>query len=200
MDSTVSPTKTNFCMEYFEDMGLRTAPNLPRLWKRFIDDTFVIQYREHKETFLQHTNNIESAIKCTVEDTRTDDFYAILDTPVTPEHNGTLTTSVYRNSPIQTDMCIGSHHHKGAKYSVINALTHRAKTVSYTQDLLRTEKATHKGSSHQLQIPIMNQTGWNKGICNKINLTTLGTTTKTATKTTKHIQGIHSHTICTRPL
>ena len=74
--------------------ALRTAENPPRLWKRFVDDTFVIQHIVHNEDFLQHINNIDSAIQLTVEDTRPDGSVPFLDTLVTPEHNGRLTTSV----------------------------------------------------------------------------------------------------------
>ena len=47
------------------------------------------------------------------------------------------------------------HHHIGAKYRLINTLTHRAKTVSSSAELLRNRKTADKGSPHQLQIPIM---------------------------------------------
>ena len=69
MGSPVSPFVANIFMEDFEDTVLRTAQNPPGIWKRFVDDTSVVLYTEHKESFLQHINNIDSAIKLTVEDT-----------------------------------------------------------------------------------------------------------------------------------
>ena len=45
-------------------MFLYLSPNV----KRFVDDTFVIQLREHKENLPKCINNIDSAIKFTVED------------------------------------------------------------------------------------------------------------------------------------
>ena len=54
MGSPVSPVLANLYMEAFEDKALSTAVNPPRWWKRFVDDTFVILKKDHKEEFLQH--------------------------------------------------------------------------------------------------------------------------------------------------
>ena len=53
-----------------------------------------------------------------------------LDTLVTPQEDGTLSTRVYRK-PTQTDLYLqwDSHYNLTSKYSVINTLTHRAKAV-----------------------------------------------------------------------
>ena len=65
-------------MNYFEDKSLRTAKSLPGFRKRYAADTYVIQYKEHKEQFLHHINNIGSAIKFTVEKTREIDCIPLL--------------------------------------------------------------------------------------------------------------------------
>ena len=106
-----------------------------------MSNTFVAQYPDHKEKFLVHINNIDSAIKHTVEDTQPDGFMPFLDKLVMLEHSGTLTTSVHRQ-PTYKDQYLhwDSHHHLGAKYSVINTLTHMDKAVPSTPKLLRTEK------------------------------------------------------------
>ena len=69
MGPPVSPIIANIYMEYFQDGALGTAWDPTRLWKRYLYDTFLIQYTEHKEQFLQHISNIDSAIKLRVEDT-----------------------------------------------------------------------------------------------------------------------------------
>ena len=60
-----------------------------------------------------------------------------LDTLVIPQEDGTLTTRVYRK-PTHTDLYLqwDSHHNLACKYSVINTLTHRAKAVCSSSQLL----------------------------------------------------------------
>ena len=59
-------------MEYFEQKALSTAPNLPRLWWRYLYDTFVIHKEIHKQDFLQHINSVDPAIQFTVENNKED--------------------------------------------------------------------------------------------------------------------------------
>ena len=63
-----------------------------------------------------------------------------LDTLVTPQDDGTSTTSFYRK-PTHTDLYFqwDSHHNLACKYSVINTLTHRAKAVCSNSKLLEEE-------------------------------------------------------------
>ena len=60
---------------------------------------------------------------------------------VKPEYNGTLITGIYRK-PTNKEQYLhwDSHQQVGAKYSVINTLSHRVKIVSSTQEILRMEK------------------------------------------------------------
>ena len=63
-----------------------------------------------------------------------------LDTIVKPEADGSLSITVYRK-PIHTDQYLQweSHHHLSAKFSVINCLSHRAKTVCSSPELPKQE-------------------------------------------------------------
>ena len=47
--SPVSPIVANLYMEAFEHGSLTSAVNPPRLWERYVDDTFVILQQSQKE-------------------------------------------------------------------------------------------------------------------------------------------------------
>ena len=96
--------------------------------------------QSYKEEFLQHINSVDPSINFTIEETRQDGSMPFLDTLVTPQEDGTLTTSVYRNLT-HTDLYLqwDSHHNLACKYSVINTLTHRAKAVCSNSMLLEKE-------------------------------------------------------------
>ena len=137
----VSPIVANLYMEYLEQKSLSTAPQPPRFWCRYVDDTFVIHKEANKQGFLQHINSVDPAIKFTVEDNKEDGSIPFLDTIVKPEVDGSLAITVYRK-PTHTDQYLqwDSHHSLSAKFSVINTLSHRAQTVCSNPELLKQEK------------------------------------------------------------
>ena len=47
MRSPVSPIVPNLYMEYLKQKALLTATHPPRLWLGYVDDTFVIQKKDH---------------------------------------------------------------------------------------------------------------------------------------------------------
>ena len=140
MGSPVSPIVANLYMEAFEQRAITTAVNPPRIWKRYVDDTFIIQHEIHKEEFLQHIISVDPTIQFIIEETRHDGFIPFLDTMLTPQTDGTSTTGVYRKLN-HTDLYTqwDSHHNLTCKYNVINTLTHRAKAVCSTPQLLYKE-------------------------------------------------------------
>ena len=140
MGSPLSPIVANIYMEHFETKALETAPHPPSLWKRFVDDTFVILETTYKEEFFQHINGIEEKIQFTAENTRADGSLPFLDTLVTVKEDGSLSTSIYRK-PTHTNQYLqwDSHHAIANKYSVINSLLHRAKNICSNQDQLKEE-------------------------------------------------------------
>ena len=52
MGSPLSPIVANIFMEKFKKEAIDTAPHTPSLWKRYVDDSFVIQEEQHKEEFF----------------------------------------------------------------------------------------------------------------------------------------------------
>ena len=140
MGSPLSPIIANIYMEEFETRALSTSPNPPTLWKRFVDDTFVVIQTAHKEEFFHHINSIEESIQVTPEDIQADGSLPFLDVLVTPQPDGTLTMSVYRK-PTHTNQYLqwDSHHSISAKYSVISTLYHRANEVCSINQQLKEE-------------------------------------------------------------
>ena len=143
MGSPLSPIVANIYMEHFEARALETAPHPPSLWKRYVDDTFVILKTAYKEEFFHHLNSIEEKIQFTAENTRADGSLPFLDTLVTVEEDGSLSTSIYRK-PTHTNQYLqwDSHHSIANKYSVINSLLHRANNICSNQEQKK-EEVTH---------------------------------------------------------
>ena len=173
MGSLVSPIVANLYMEYFEQKALSIA--IPQIWLRCVDETSVVQREENKESFLQHINSVDLAIKFTVEDNKADGAIHFLDAIVKPEANGKLSITLYRK-PTHTDQYLqwDSHHHLSAKYSVINTLTHRAKTVCNKPELLQKKWSTSGRFSPTVSTPNWPWTGWRKGLPSQLMRLVMG--------------------------
>ena len=75
-----------------------------------------------------------------MEEAGPDGSIPFLDVLVTPKVDGTFTTKVFRK-PTHTDHHLwwDSNHNLASKYSVINTLTHRARTLCSTPELINNE-------------------------------------------------------------
>ena len=66
--SPISPILANWAMEDFELQALNSyASTPPRLWLRYVDDTYVIINISEQENFFEHINIVNSHIKFTQE-------------------------------------------------------------------------------------------------------------------------------------
>ena len=52
MGSPVSPVVVNLYVEFFEHRALTSAVNPPRLWRTYVDDSFVTLQQSHRKEFL----------------------------------------------------------------------------------------------------------------------------------------------------
>ena len=95
MGSLVSPIVANLYTRHFERKALWSASHPPRYWSRFVDDTWVIQQKAHKQAFLDHINSIDSAIKFTVEGNQGNGAIPFLISLVTPQTNNCLSITVH---------------------------------------------------------------------------------------------------------
>ena len=69
MGSPMSPVIANIFMEDFEQTAITTADLSPKLWLRYVDDTFVLWQHgtEHLDEFLKHPNGLHHRIQFTME-------------------------------------------------------------------------------------------------------------------------------------
>ena len=145
MGSPVSAVIANLYMESFEEQAIPTSSYKPTIWKRYVDDTFTILDRGNVDDFLQHLNNQQPSIRFTME-TENNNKLAFLDTAVSREPDGRLTTSVYRK-PTHTDQYLAydSHHPQSVKRGIVKCLYERAKRL-VTKPSVISEKKKHLSS------------------------------------------------------
>ncbi|KAL9973358.1 hypothetical protein ACROYT_G019801 [Oculina patagonica] len=140
MGSPVSAVVANLYMESFEKQAITSSSYKPKIWKCYMDDTFTILDRGSVDSFLQHLNNQQPSIRFTME-TENDCKIAFLDTTVSREPDGRLTTSVYRK-PTHTDQYLAydSHHPQSVKCGIVKCLYDRAKRLITKPSVISKEK------------------------------------------------------------
>ena len=141
MESPISSIVANLFMEDLGIKAIRMSNTPPKIWRRFVDDTFTIIKKENRNNFLQHLISIHPNIKFTSEEMKEDGSMPFLDILITPTEDGSLKTSVYRKQT-HTDLYLqwDSHHNIPSKYSVAGTLYHRANTICSDPTLLQEEE------------------------------------------------------------
>ena len=100
LGSPISAVVTNLYMEFFEELALETAPTRPRLWKRYVDDTFCILRKGSTKKLFCHLNGVRPTIKFTVE--QEEDRTLLFLNLLFRREDGNLDVSIYRK-PTHTD-------------------------------------------------------------------------------------------------
>ena len=163
MGSPASAVFANLCMEEFEKRAIATATYKPKIWKRFVDDTFTVLGKDYVDGFLQHLNSQQPTIRFTMQIEK-DNTIPFPDTSVSRDSNGLLTTTVYRK-PTHTDQYLAydSHHPQSVKRGIVQCLYDRAKRLTsnhrlslkkrniYHRYLFRTDIPLHLYESLQRQ-------------------------------------------------
>jgi hypothetical protein len=142
MGSPVSPIVCNLYMEYFEQRALAEAKHPPRLWRRYVDDTYAVLKKSHGQEFTDFLNTVDDDIKWTTEgevvlkgsgegeEESTERALAFLDTWSVIKEDGSVKTKVFRKET-HTDqyLSFNSNHPLEHKRGVVRTLMHRANTV-----------------------------------------------------------------------
>ncbi len=138
MGSPVSPLVANIYMEQYEVKAIASAPNPPKFWDRYVDDTHTVVKDNQLEELHTHLNSVDSNIQFTVEEPGPDGGIPFLDTYCMILEDGSFKTRVYRK-PTHTDLYLNwnSHHPLSAKISVVNTLFYRAEVVCSDEDTLK---------------------------------------------------------------
>ena len=135
MGSPVSVTIANLTMETIEEQALRTfIHGPPRIYRRYVDDTYVVMKRALVEAFHQHINAVNQHINFTIE-MPADEHLAFLDLDLKREVDGSMTVAVYRET-CHTDQYLryDSHHPVKQRHGTVSTLLHRAWTLPSTQE------------------------------------------------------------------
>ena len=130
MGSPLSPVIANLFMESLKQQALSTCELKPKIWLRYVDDTFVLWRHgdEALERFHNHINHQHQSIEFTKE-TETNNEIPFLDVLV--KRNGKqVNTTVYRK-PTYTDRYLNfrSNHHPRILTGVLKCLKNRADKV-----------------------------------------------------------------------
>ena len=67
MGSACSPFIANFFIERFEQQTLSSATNPPKIWLKYVDDTFFILKKDQVDDFTSHINRIDLNMNFTTE-------------------------------------------------------------------------------------------------------------------------------------
>ncbi|BHF74639.1 hypothetical protein SprV_0501772500 [Sparganum proliferum] len=126
MGSPISGFLAEITMQKLEATALPLVN--PKLWLRYVDDTFVIVKKDQLETLHNTINSTMPGIKFTLEK-EVDKELPFLDVLVQRKTDGTLRTSVYRKETYaEVILHYESNHPISHKRSAVNGLLNRAKT------------------------------------------------------------------------
>ena len=95
-----SPVVANLCMEDIEESAILASTVPPKVWKRYVDDSFCIIKKDEIPTFHNTLNSMDRHIFFTIEQENNGQI-PFLDTLISRK-NGTISINIYRK-PTHTD-------------------------------------------------------------------------------------------------
>ena len=160
MGTRMAPSYANLYLAKFETDALLRAPFQPHIWRRFIDDIFMIW--THSLDDLQtlntaHLNNIHPTIKFTSNYSLTS--IPFLDVSV-PLYNGTITTDLYTKATDKRQYLLQSScHPRHTKRAIPFSLALRLRRICSSDE-------TFKLRTNELRT-YLNKRGYNLSFLNQ---------------------------------
>ena len=109
MGIRVNRVVANLCMKAIEEVAINSSEVQPKVWKRYVDDSFCIIKRNAVNSFHSTLNSIDPHILFTIEE-ESDQQIAFLDTLVSRKDN-TITIDVFRKATHKDRYLYYSSHH-----------------------------------------------------------------------------------------
>nr|VZI48829.1 unnamed protein product [Spirometra erinaceieuropaei] len=139
MGSPISGLLAELVLQRLEQDVVHTFE--PKMWLRYVDDTFVIIKTREVERLHQSLNSVFPAIQFTREEA-TGDTLPFLDVSIQRLSDGKLATSVHRKeSSAEIILKYGSNHPAAHKRNSVRTLFHRAHRTCNSDDALKKELA-----------------------------------------------------------
>ena len=140
MGLSLSVVLANAYMEHLEESVLSTSSLKPTIWRRYVDDTFILwpHGEDALQEFHRHLNDFCPSVQFTLE--REDRQLPFLDVLLCRDGRE-LKTSVYRKATTSNVyMNYESNHPPGTKAGVIKCLENRARLLCSDRSSLREER------------------------------------------------------------
>ena len=126
-------------MERLESRAIRSFIEPPKLWLRYVDDTFAKLKKIFVSAFLEHLNKQHPRLKFTTE-MQENEKISFLEALVHVLSDRTTKISIYRKAT-HTDQYLNfdSNHHVKQKIGIISTFKHRIETLISTEEDKKTE-------------------------------------------------------------
>ena len=142
----IGASSSGFAAELFmvrlEKRALATFIDPPKLWRRYVDDTFAKLKKAYVSLFLEHLNRQHRRIKFTTELLEKAKI-AFMDTQVNVLPGGSTKITIYRKAT-HTDQYLDfkSNHHIKQKIGIISTFRHRIEEL-VTEDEDKEKELKH---------------------------------------------------------
>ncbi|CAH8872153.1 unnamed protein product [Trichobilharzia szidati] len=112
----------------------------PKIWWRYVDNTFTVLKTEHTSSFFTHINSLVMGIKFTFESENEQGELAMLDCKIKRTEEDKLHTGVYKKPTHSSRyLDLNSSHPLSIKADLVKCLTNRAIALSSTTKNLNDE-------------------------------------------------------------